>query len=348
MSRPDDLGAMQAGTAMMLVGSSVAASSLVTRYPILGGQAARYGLGAAVLAALARGRLPRPRRSQIPRLLALAATGLAGFNVFLIAALRTADPGSVGVIIGCLPLVMAVLGPARQRRAPKGQVVAAAVIVSAGAAFVQWSGGTLPPASLALALGALACEAAFSLFAVPLLESLGPLGVSAYACAAAAAMLLAGAVAVDGTGAFRLPTASEAEAFAYLGLVVTAVAFILWYSGLRRLGAGRAGLFAGLVPVAALVTSAAAGTTTLSLARLAGAVTVSAGVALGMTSRPAQRGAAATSRVTGASAARRAPHLVTEDRLGAKKPRRAARTRARHRQAARYRGRPATRRPRPG
>jgi len=270
---------------MMLVGSSVAASSLVTRYPILGGQAARYGLGAAVLVVLARGRLPRPRRAQLPRLLALAGTGLAGFNVFLIAALRAADPGSVGVIIGCLPLVMAVLGPALAARSPTGRVVAAAAVVSIGAAVVQWSGGSLPAAGLALALGALACEAAFSVLAVPLLASLGPVGVSTYACAAAAAMLLVGAFGVDGTAAFRFPSSREAESFAYLGLVVTALAFMLWYSGLRRLGVERAGLFAGLVPVAALLTSAAVGTTTLSLARLAGAVVVGAGVALGMTSR---------------------------------------------------------------
>lgn len=63
MGRVEVAGSLQAGVAMVVVGSSVAASSLVADYPILGGQAARYALGAAVLAALARGRLPRPRRS---------------------------------------------------------------------------------------------------------------------------------------------------------------------------------------------------------------------------------------------------------------------------------------------
>lgn len=267
---------------MVVVGSSVAASSVVAGYPILGGQAAHYALGAAVLGALARGRLPRPRRSEILRLLALAATGLAGFNVFLIAALREADAGSVGMIIGCVPLVLAVVGPALEGRAPSRRVVAAAVVVSAGAAFVQWSGGSMSAVGLALAMGALVCEAAFSLLAVPLLATLGPVGVSTYACAAAAAMLLAGAVGVYGSDAFRLPTQSEAAAFGYLALVVTAFAFVLWYSGVRRLGVERAGLFAGLVPVAALVTSGAVGAGALTLPRLAGAVAVGAGVVLGM------------------------------------------------------------------
>jgi drug/metabolite transporter (DMT)-like permease len=265
-----------------VVGSSVAASSLITEYPILGGQAARYALGAAVLAALGRGRLPLPRPAQLAGLLALAATGLAGFNIFLIAALWQADAGSVGVIVGCVPLALALLGPALEGRAPSGRVVAAALVVSAGAALVQWSGGAMSPVALGLSLGALACEAAFSLLAVPLLATLGPVGVSTYACVAAAAMLLAGAVGLDGATAVRLPTVQEAAAFGYLAVVVTAGGFVLWYSGVRRLGVERAGLFAGLVPVAALVTSAAVGAAALTVPRLVGAVAVGAGVTLGI------------------------------------------------------------------
>jgi drug/metabolite transporter (DMT)-like permease len=288
MGRVDIRGPVQAGTAMILVGSSVAASSLVAGYPILAGQAARYALGGAVLAALARKRLPRPHPVQIPRLLALAATGLAGFNILLIGALREAEAASVGVIVGCVPLALALLGPVIEGRAPSGRVVVGALLVSAGAVVVQWSGGRMPPPGLALSLGALACEAAFSLLAVPLLATLGPVGVSTYACVAAAAMLVAGAVLVDGSAAARLPTPQETAAFGYLAVVVTALAFVLWYSGVRRLGVARAGLFAGLVPVAALVTSAAVGAAALTLPRLAGTVAVGAGVTLGMNRRREQ------------------------------------------------------------
>jgi drug/metabolite transporter (DMT)-like permease len=268
---------------MVLVGSSVAASSQVANYPVLAGQATRYTLGAVVLAAFARGgRLPRLGPPEILRLLALAATGLAGFNVFLVAALREADAGNVGVIIGCVSLALAVVGPVLAGRPPSRRVLAAALVVSAGAAFVQWSGEAMSLAGLALALGALVCEAAFSLLAVPLLGTLGPVGVSTYACVAAAAMLFVGAVGVDGSRAFRLPTPQEALAFAYLALAVTALAFVLWYSAVRRMGVEQAGLFAGLVPVAALVGSAAVGTAGFSLMRLFGALAVSAGVTLGM------------------------------------------------------------------
>ena len=50
---------------------------------------------------------------------------------------------------------------------------------------------------------------------------------------------------------------TEAVAFAYLAVVVTALAFVLWYEALDRLGSARAGLLAGLVPVSALFTAVA-------------------------------------------------------------------------------------------
>jgi len=96
---------------MMAVGSSVAAATALVAYPIAGGQALRYGLAGALLVAFARGRLPRLSLRQATRLLALAATGLAGFNAFLIAAVREADAGSMGVIVGCVPIVLALAGP---------------------------------------------------------------------------------------------------------------------------------------------------------------------------------------------------------------------------------------------
>jgi hypothetical protein len=54
MGQVEVAGSLQAGVAMLVVGSSVAASSVITDYPILGGQAGRYALGAAVLATLNR------------------------------------------------------------------------------------------------------------------------------------------------------------------------------------------------------------------------------------------------------------------------------------------------------
>jgi drug/metabolite transporter (DMT)-like permease len=280
-------GSVAALTAMVLVGSSVAAASALAAYPIAGGQALRYGLAAALLLVLVRGHLSRPTGAQALRLLALAATGLAGFNALLIAAVREADAASVGVVVGCVPVALAVAGPLMERRPLSRRVVGAALVVAVGAAVVQWSGGGMTPLGLALSLGALACEAAFTLLAVPLLGSLGPAGVSTYSCLFAAPMLAAVGFALDGGGALPVPTVDEAAALSYLAALVTAAGFVLWYAGVERLGADRAGLFAGLLPVSALLSAVAIGASELTPLALAGALAVGAGVTAGLTGRGA-------------------------------------------------------------
>jgi drug/metabolite transporter (DMT)-like permease len=58
------------------------------------------------------------------------------------------------------------------------------------------------------------------------------------------------AVSEGPTAASRL-TPADWGAVAYLAVMMTAVAFILWYSSVASLGAGRAGLLTGMAPVSA-------------------------------------------------------------------------------------------------
>ncbi|NGO79335.1 DMT family transporter [Streptomyces sp. YC504] len=269
---------------MLLVGTSTAVSATIADYPVLSGQALRYALAAAILLAVVRHRrLPRAGLTlrDVLLLAALAATGLAGFNLFLVEATRHASPAMIGTVVGAIPIVMALVGPLTQRRRPAPRIVAAAAVVTLGAVVSAGLGGGSLHGVL-LSLGALAGEVAFSLLALPLLPKLGPLRVAAYPAALSVPMLLAASIAMDGTGALRLPTGGETAAFGYLGALVTATAFFLWYDALRRLGADRAGLFAGLVPVGALLTTAALGLGAVGPADLAGALLVAAGVALGL------------------------------------------------------------------
>ena len=56
-----------------------------------------------------------------------------------------------------------------------------------------------------------------------------------------------------------MPTTTEAAALLYAALVATALGFVFWYTALHRLGAAKAGLFLGLIPVSAFVTGALLG-----------------------------------------------------------------------------------------
>jgi drug/metabolite transporter (DMT)-like permease len=276
---------------MAIVGSSFAVLDTLRAYPQSGGQAVRYAVGAALLLALGGRRLPRLTARQAGRLALLAASGLAAFNLLVMAAEESMDPGSVGVIVATVPVLLALAGPLQDGRRPEARVVAAAALVAVGAAIVQGLGGDVTAAGLAAAIGALLCEAAFSLLAAPLLRPLGPVAVSAWAALLAVPMLLALGLVLDGPdGLLRTPTLDEALGLAWLAIGVTAIAFLLWYSAVRALGVERTGLLTGVLPVSALVVAALLGRADLTAGRLAGAVLVGAGIAAGLLAhRPARR-----------------------------------------------------------
>ena len=282
--RSTTMPAAGAAAAMLLVGTSAAVSATIADYPVLLGQALRYALAAIILLIIVRRlRLPRVRLTtrDLLLLIVLSATGLVAFNVFLVEATRHASPAMIGSVVGAVPIVLAISGPILQRRRPSARLIGSATIVTAGVIVAAGFGGGSPFGVL-LSIGALASEVAFSLLAVPLLPKLGALRVAAYPAALSIVPLVIAGVLVEGTSSLRLPTPAEALAFGYLGAIVTAIAFLLWYRALYRLGADRAGLFAGLVPVGALLTTAVLGVGGIHLSHIIGTLLVAIGVVVGM------------------------------------------------------------------
>jgi drug/metabolite transporter (DMT)-like permease len=277
-------GVLQCAFGMVVLGASVPVSRLVLDFPDLTGQAGRYALAALAFVAIARvRRLPRVRLSigDGVRLLALAATGLVLFNVLMLTALRHADPAVVGTVVGGTPLVLAILGPLLRRRRPTGLLLVAALVVITGGALVH-GGGSADPVGLAAALGTLAGEVLFSLLAVPLLPRLGPLRVSMYSCLLAVPMLVVALVVAGEPARWRLPTATETAGYAYLGGLLTVIAFLAWYGGLNKLGPERAGLFVGLLPPVSLVVTALIDQRMPALVQIVGVIVVAGGLVLGL------------------------------------------------------------------
>jgi drug/metabolite transporter (DMT)-like permease len=292
LNKPERTGTALAGTSVLLVGGSVAASRLLAGYPVLGGQAVRYLAAGLLLAAWARLQhrpLPRPGGREWAWLAALAAIGLAGCSVLMIQATRAASPVSVGVMIGAAPLVIIIATALARRRRPARRVLLAAAVVTAATAAAQLGGAAAGPpvsaAGLLWSAGALAGVVGSSLLAVPVLPRLGPLAVTVYACGLAGVMLLAAAAmarCAGGPQVLRAPTAAQLAALAYLTVAVTALVFVSWFGAMQRLGADRAGLFNGLIPVTSLAAVALTGTGTVTPLRLLGALGVLAGVILGL------------------------------------------------------------------
>ena len=118
---------------------------------------------------------------------------------------------------------------------------------------------------------------------------LGALAVTVYACGLAGLLLLAAAAVARSAGGppiLATPTPAQLAALAYLTIAVTALVFIAWYAALERLGVDRTGLFNGLIPVTSLAAVALTGTGTITPLGLLGALSVLAGVILGLSRAP--------------------------------------------------------------
>lgn len=288
------LGVLAGATAMVCVGGSVAVSGLLADGPVLTGQAIRYALACLLLVLFARvsGRpLLRPTGSDWLWLFGVAGLGLVVFNFALVYGARHAEPAVLGVAVACVPILLAVVGPLLEGRRPRPLILAAALVVTCGAALVQGVGRT-DPIGLAAAVVVLACEAGFTLLAVPVLLRHGPWGVSVHATWIAAVIFTVLALAKEGPAAVADLTVQEVLVIGYLAVAVTAVAFVLWYSSVGRLGSGRAGLLTGVAPLAAAATGILLGGPFPSPLVWLGIAVVAAGLAIGLRPRgrfPANR-----------------------------------------------------------
>jgi drug/metabolite transporter (DMT)-like permease len=259
------------GAAASIVGASFPVSEALVDYPLATGQMIRYAAGAVILTALAKGRLGRPTAKELGLLALVAAIGMAAFNLAVLGAVDHIGATNTGVIIGASPVILALTGRTRDRR-----LITAAAIVVAGAAIVNGADARISALGTLIALVGLGCEVGFTLLAAPLLPRLGPIRVAAWA-----AILATLELAVLTKGDVPTPTHEQAAAIAYLAVITTALAFVLWFGAVQQLGAARAGLLVGLMPIAAVTVDAALNGAAPSTADLAGTALVAAGVVFG-------------------------------------------------------------------
>ncbi|MGD0066642.1 MAG: DMT family transporter [Streptosporangiaceae bacterium] len=285
--RSTTAGVTTGSMAMVCVGGSVAVSSVLVRAPMFTAEAIRYAAACLLLVVLARltgRRLFLPRGLEWLWLSGIAVTGLVVFNVALVYGSRHAEPAVLGVAVACVPSLLAVIGPLLEGSRPRPYLVAAALVVTAGAALVQGLGRS-DAIGLAWAVVVFGCEAAFTLLALPVLGRHGPWGVSVHATWLAAIIFAMLGLAHDGPAAALRLTGPEWLAVGYLAVAVTAAAFIMWYSAVRRLGASRAGLLTGVAPVAAAATGVLLGGPAPRPLVWVGIAVVAGGLALGFRAR---------------------------------------------------------------
>ena len=244
-------------------------------------------------------RLVRPRGREWLWPAGIAATGLVLFNVAVVRGVAHAEPAVITVAVACVPILLGVAGPLLEGRRASRRVLLVAPVVVAGAVLVEGTGRT-DAAGVGWAALALGCEAGFTLLAVPVLARHTAWGVSVHAVWMGAVMLAGLAVFTERLADLVVLAPGQWAAVGYLAVLVTAVAFLLWYRTVAAVGSGRAGLLTGVAPLAAAAAGALTGGGAPRPAVWLGLAVVVAGLALQLRPEPAARAGAGSETGTAA------------------------------------------------
>ena len=206
-----------------------------------------------------------PTPAQLLRLALLGFCGIYGYNLCFFYGLQSINASRASLIVALNPAVIGLaswlLFKERFSRAKWLGIAlclggAATVIVSRNPQLLQgsaqaWRGDLL-------IFGCVVGWGVYSLFSRGLNHSLGPLQTVTWSILLGTAMLVfttlaTGRLTVQGLSAIHSP---QVFSLLYLGVLGSALAYIGYYDGLRRIGATRAGVFIALNPLTAVVCGA--------------------------------------------------------------------------------------------
>lgn len=274
------------GVAVIWGGTFIAGRVATAEMPATSAAFWRYVVACAALVVavllLERG-LPRLSPRQALGVALLGATGVAAYNLFFMLGLKEVPAGRASLIVALNPAATLAGAALFFHERLSARKVIGIVVALVGAAIVIGRGNPLGlfagelGAGEALILGCVVSWSAFTLIAKRLMAGLSPLVVTAYASLAGTPMLAA-AVAIGGGSFAPRATAAAWGAIAFLGILGTAVAFVWFNDGVRRLGSARAPVFINLVPVAAVALAWLLLDERVDVSMVAGGLLVLAGV----------------------------------------------------------------------
>ena len=255
--------------------------------------ATRFTLATLLLAfwASRRGGLVRPARRDLPLVLALGATAVAGYNALFLYGLELA-PATDGAIIvpGLAPVFsMLIAWPVLGERIG-GRGLAGLLLAFAGVtAVIQPSGGVDRDRVLGalLFVAGAACWGVYSVLGKSATARFGAVTATLYATATGALMLLPFSIGESGWSKLADGDAAAWASILYLAVFGTVLAFVFFYEGVSRIGPSRATAFALLVPIFGVLGSVLVLGESIGAGTLVGGIAILAGLSLVQKPSPA-------------------------------------------------------------
>lgn len=254
---------LQMAAAMSLAGSSVVVGKLITaRLPVFLISGVSLSLSLFCLIPLAWRQIPNIRALSRRNLLIIFLQAIFGtvlFRIFMLFGIHLTSAAAGGLITSSGPGVVAVLALCFLKERLNFKRMLGILSTVAGLLLLNfqtqtyhedyrygWFGGLL-------IFAAVVGEAMFTILQKKLTQKITPLAstalISLFAFLCFLPLAVIDAVKFD----FHSLTVVDGLALVYYGIMVTAVAFILWFSGLEKVQASTAAVFTSFMPISSVV-----------------------------------------------------------------------------------------------
>ena len=221
-----------------------------------------------------------PRGSWWWRSLLLGALNVGGFFVLIYIAGQRLPSSLAATLMSTSALVMMLLAWAMLRQRPRVVAVVGALVGLVGVAIMLGlGGGPVDLWGVAVSLGAMVASSFGYILTAKWGSDIPALTMSSWQLVGGSLLLIPVAILVEGPPPALTP--SSALGFAYLTVIATAVAYVAWFTGLRRLPAGVVGVVGLLNPVTGVALGVAIAGEAFGLPQGIGLALVLGGIALG-------------------------------------------------------------------
>lgn len=196
-----------------------------------------------------------------PYLIFLGFTGIFLYNILFFNGLRISAAMDGSLLVACGPVLTAILSVIFLKekliiRQALGFLVSlggVVVIVTKGApsALLAWD---VNPGDIMLTVSVLSWSF-YSVGGKVVMKRLSPVVSTTYAMGIGAAMLTLAALPQLAEQPFANATQTSVLSLGYLAVIASALGFVLWFEGIKRVGAGKASIFQNIVPLSGAVLS---------------------------------------------------------------------------------------------
>ncbi|MCX7709299.1 MAG: DMT family transporter [Clostridia bacterium] len=250
----------------ILAGSSVVVGKIITTsLPVSLSQCICLVAALAVLlpvCCISGGGFPRVQRKDIPFIFLQALFGMFLFRVLMLEGLKHASAVDSGIITSSTPAVVSILAFIFLKESLTSHKIFGILCTVSGIAVINLmnisNSSGVPSSSfwgILLVLCAVVCEALLTIFRKVSPNEVPPIVGTFYVTLFTFLLFVPNAALEASKLDFSLITFPQWMILLYYGIVVTALAYILWFRGISIVPASTAAAYTGFIPISTLILS---------------------------------------------------------------------------------------------